>query len=60
VDTQLAGRVETGPLGHELLVGVDYRRVQDDRTAIFDFSVAPTDLFDPLYDQPIDLTQDFV
>lgn len=53
VDTQLAGELSTGPLEHELLFGVDYRRIHDDRSSTFDFSVAPIDLFNPVYGAPI-------
>ena len=53
VDNQIEGRFSTGALDHELLVGLDLRRIDDERTSTFDFGVSPIDLFDPSYGQDI-------
>ena len=52
-DNRFDARLDTGPLNHQLLAGIDYRRVAN--TADFGFSGASSiDLYDPVYSrQPI-------
>lgn len=48
VDSRVAGRLVTGPLRHEVLIGLDHRDT-DNRQASY-FGAAPSiDLFDPQY-----------
>ncbi|MFD2237268.1 TonB-dependent siderophore receptor [Aureimonas populi] len=53
IDNQIEGNFTTGVLEHDLLMGLDYRYISNRRTALFDFSVEQTDLFDPVYGQAI-------
>lgn len=48
IDTQLEGKVETGPLEHTLLMGMDYRYYRHDAKTYFG-SATDIDIFDPDY-----------
>lgn len=53
IDNRLDLSVDTGAIGHKLLLGVDYRNVRND--AAFTFGPAGTvDAFDPVYTTPAD------
>ena len=48
VDNRLAARLDSGPIEHRLLAGIDYRNTRND--AQFGFaSATPIDLFNPVY-----------
>lgn len=47
-DNQLTGRVETGPLTHNLLFGIDRQVAHSDETYAFG-SATPIDVFNPVY-----------
>jgi iron complex outermembrane receptor protein len=48
IDTRLQAKFDTGPLAHEVLVGVDYRKYENVQG--FGFAPAPEiDLFNPVY-----------
>lgn len=50
VDNQLQWKLTTGPVGHTLLTGIDYRRPSSNHKV--DFGQAPSlDLFAPVYNQ---------
>ena len=52
LDSRLDGRLDTGPVRHELLLGVDYRDYREQ--SAFGFASAPSiDLFHPVYGAPI-------
>lgn len=52
VDSRLSDQIDTGPLHHTLLLGVDYRRYTD--VAEYGFAFAPSiDLFAPVHNQAI-------
>lgn len=54
VDSRLEGQFETGPLTHELLLGVDYRYYTN--FTQFGFGVAPSiNAFHPVYGAPISI-----
>jgi iron complex outermembrane receptor protein len=59
LDTNLEGRLNTGPIQHTLLVGVDYSH-SNDLWSEQDGSAAPLDLTHPVYGGPIDLALDYV
>lgn len=48
VDNQMEARFETGPLKHDLLLGLDYRRSLLDQTVYGGLS-SPIDIFTPVY-----------
>lgn len=52
LDSQLLGRFETGPLSHEVLIGVDYRRYSESNTTAFG-TAPPINILFPIYNQPI-------
>jgi len=55
LDADLLGTFSTGPIGHQLLVGIDLTRdAIDSRARRGD--AQPVDIFDPVYDQTVDLT----
>ncbi|MEY2151646.1 TonB-dependent siderophore receptor [Rhodanobacter sp. 115] len=53
VDNNLQYDFDTGALQHTVLVGVDYRRSNDDYASAFDFNAPPLDIFDPVYGSPV-------
>lgn len=52
IDTQLEGRVSTGPLEHTLLFGFDYKNYQIDQRQGF-AGVDPLDVLNPVYGSPV-------
>lgn len=48
VDSQVEGKVASGPLDHRLLFGVDYMHMRDDINGFYGFA-DPLDLLDPHY-----------
>lgn len=53
-DTQLQAEVDTGPIEHTLLAGIDYRHLWAKRKwSNYDTTVPPIDYLDPDYNQPI-------
>lgn len=48
VDSQVEGKVVSGPLDHRLLFGVDYMHMRDDINGFYGFA-DPLDLLDPHY-----------
>ncbi|WP_185984276.1 TonB-dependent siderophore receptor [Aureimonas mangrovi] len=54
VDNQLEWNVETGPLAHSFLFGLDYKNFQLDDEAGYEAG-APLDLLDPNYGEPFSL-----
>lgn len=53
VDNNLQYDFDTGALQHTVLVGVDYRRANDDYASAFDFNAPTLDIFDPVYGSPV-------
>ncbi|MDR0902751.1 MAG: TonB-dependent siderophore receptor [Opitutaceae bacterium] len=59
IDTQLNGRLDTGPFRHEILAGLDYRHSKNDYTSGYDGSAedwgsTPSiDIFNPVYGAPV-------
>lgn len=52
VDTQLQLNAATGPVGHKVLLGIDYQDV--DSSSVQTFGAAPDlDIFDPVYGSPV-------
>ncbi|QYO62236.1 TonB-dependent siderophore receptor [Leptolyngbya sp. 7M] len=53
-DNYVVGSFETGSIQHQLLVGVNYTRTDQDasETAGSRVAAAPIDIFDPVYNQP--------
>lgn len=52
VDSRLSGKVATGAVGHDLLLGLDYRNYRE--ASAFGFGTAPSiDLFEPVYGQDV-------
>jgi iron complex outermembrane receptor protein len=53
VDTRGQAKFKTGPVGHTVVLGVDYQRMDNRDDGAFDFSAAvpPIDLFDPDHNQ---------
>ena len=49
VDNSLSFALDTGRVRHELLAGMDYRRLRDDIAQAFVFGVPPLDIYDPVY-----------
>jgi len=49
VDTQLEGEVETGPLSHDLLLGVDYKYYSIDHEQGSGFPAPSLDVLNPVY-----------
>ncbi|SEQ60188.1 iron complex outermembrane recepter protein [Devosia sp. YR412] len=50
IDTQLEGNVETGPLEHNLLFGVDYKNYRINPKTNYAFAGAtPLDIYNPVY-----------
>jgi iron complex outermembrane recepter protein len=55
LDANLLGKFSTGSIEHQLLVGFDLTR--DTADVIYEFGDAqPVDIFDPVYDQTLNLT----
>ena len=55
LDTRLSGRIDTGEVSHQFLVGIDYRDV--DNNSGFGFTAASSiDLFNPVYGQGGDVS----
>lgn len=49
-DQNLLGNFATGPVSHQLLVGLDYMRYRDSGSGIDDYTeLAPIDVYDPVY-----------
>lgn len=53
VDTRLNGQFTTGPLSHDLLVGLDFRRYDYVGKSAFAFGMPTIDLFNQVYGVPI-------
>jgi iron complex outermembrane recepter protein len=52
LDTRARWQTSTGPVQHDVLVGVDYTKAYDDSAV--GFGLAPSlDLYDPVYGQPV-------
>jgi iron complex outermembrane receptor protein len=49
VDNQLEGTLQTGALEHRLLLGVDYRWYEHSASTLYDASVSPIDILNPVY-----------
>ncbi|ELR99565.1 TonB-dependent siderophore receptor [Gloeocapsa sp. PCC 73106] len=49
VNADFVGKFETGPIAHQLRVGADYRRNNEDPSFQFDNLFAPINVFDPVY-----------
>lgn len=49
IDNRLSAEIETGTLRHELLAGLDFRRVSNESAFGFAFNYRQVDLFDPEY-----------
>ena len=63
IDTQLAGTVETGPIEHNLLFGVDYKYyslVQRQGSNPWPTVLAPIDVLNPIYGAPLLATADYL
>lgn len=63
VDTQLAGLVETGPVDHDLLFGVDYKHYTLDQTQAsnpWPTVLAPIDVLNPVYGAPLIALSDYL
>lgn len=57
IDNRLAAKFKTGWIGHDLLIGLDYRNIAN--SALFGFGLAsPIDLFDPVYNAAPIVTPD--
>jgi len=52
VDNQIQTRVDTGPLSHNLLIGVDFRGTSS-RIESFQNAIASLDVFTPTYGAPV-------
>lgn len=52
VDTNLAGRFDTGPIEHHLLVGLDYLNLDDSYKFASNLYGLPFDIYDPVYGEP--------
>jgi iron complex outermembrane receptor protein len=55
LDNQLSGKLQTGPVTHAILVGLDYQNTRQTEAAGFGGSVAPIDAFAPVYGAPVTL-----
>lgn len=57
MDNQIEGKVETGPIEHTILVGVDFKYYNIDQvqsSGLFDLNYDnPIDAFDPIYGSPL-------
>ena len=53
VDNNLQWSLGTGAVVHKFLVGLDYRRSQNDYASAFAFGAPPLDIFNPVYGSPI-------
>lgn len=53
VDNNLQYDFDTGRIQHTVLVGIDYRRANDDYASAFDFNAPTLDIFDPVYGSPV-------
>jgi iron complex outermembrane receptor protein len=49
LDNQVTGHLQTGPLSHSVIFGVDYQHTGQDETAGFGGPVAPINIFAPVY-----------
>lgn len=53
IDNQLSGKFQTGPVTHDVVVGVDYQHTG--QTEVAGFGAAPSlDAFKPVYGAPVD------
>ncbi len=52
-DNQIEGKVETGPIEHTLLAGLDYKYYNIDHVQASGYPTPPIDPFDPVYGQPL-------
>ncbi|MBW4622902.1 MAG: TonB-dependent siderophore receptor [Cyanosarcina radialis HA8281-LM2] len=55
LDTNVAGNFRTGQVEHELLLGFSLLRNTQDSVFEFDIPAAPVDVFNPVYDQRVDV-----
>lgn len=53
LDNQLSGTLRTGPLAHHVLIGIDYQDTRQTEVAGFGGSVAPLNVFAPVYGAPV-------
>jgi iron complex outermembrane receptor protein len=53
LDNQLSGTLNTGPVTHNIIVGLDYQNTRQTEAAGFGGSVAPLDAFAPAYGSPV-------
>lgn len=53
LDTHLQARVDTGPVNHTMLVGIDWTRTNASLNAYSASSTPSIDIFNPVYFQPI-------
>ncbi|WP_454798310.1 TonB-dependent siderophore receptor [Novosphingobium lindaniclasticum] len=53
-DNRLLVKVNTGPIEHQLLVGIDYTRFKQSSDEGWAYDLPPFDIYDPVYGQEID------
>jgi iron complex outermembrane receptor protein len=53
LDTQISGALRTGPVGHAILLGVDYQHTSQNEAAGFSGSATSLNIFDPAYGGPV-------
>ena len=49
LDSRVVGHVETGPLKHTLVAGVDFRRVETTQDLSYDINMPSINIWDPVY-----------
>lgn len=49
LDSRVVGHVETGPLKHTLVAGVDFRRVETTQDLSYDINMPSINIWDPIY-----------
>ncbi|WP_237357756.1 TonB-dependent siderophore receptor [Piscinibacter gummiphilus] len=60
VTTEAEARLQTGPVSHTLLGGLDYQNTRFDIEANYGGTVAPIDLYAPVYGSPVTLAPAFL
>ena len=53
LDNQITGTLNTGPITHSVIVGVDYQHTGQTEAAGFGSGVGPIDIFNPVYGSPV-------
>ncbi len=53
LDNQLAGSLQTGPVTHHLIFGLDYQDTRQTEAAGFGGAASPLDAYDPVYGDPV-------